>query len=132
MDGPTGPSGPTAAPATSVDPGASSGGAAAEDAPGGAGDEEPIRTEAAFAVQGGQVTPASVSVPPFFAVELSVSSKDSAAHQVKLVGTAIAFTLPAGERVVRRLEGLQPGMYALLVDGGAGAGSLVVGDQAGP
>jgi hypothetical protein len=120
---PTTPSTPAAA-----DPGgASADGAEAGDA----GDEEPIRQPARFTLAGGDVTPASVSVAPFLAVALTVVG-DGSAHTVKLVGTDVAFAVPASGRVERRLPGLKAGVYTLSVDGRRTAASLVVGDNAGP
>ncbi len=109
------------------------GGASAEDAnPGGAGDEEPIRQPARFEVGSVSVTPASVTVAPFLAVELEVVNVDEGFHELRLIGADVAFTLQGGQTERRRLPGLKAGMYTLSVDGGRDSASLVVGDEAGP
>lgn len=127
----TGATGPTKAPPATDAP--STGGASADAAAtGGAGDEEPIRQPARFELGSVSVTPASVAVAPFLAVELEVVNVDEGFHAVKLVGTDVAFTVQGGQTVTRRLPGLKAGMYTLSVDAGKQAASLVVGDQAGP
>lgn len=143
----TAPSGPTAPPGAaaaapgspSADPGgaaagttgAGPGGASADSAGAGAGDEEPISQPARFTVGAGTVQPASVTLAPFLAVAFAVVNLDSSAHQIKLVGTDVAFVVQPGGREERALAGLPAGMYTVAVDGGATAAGLVIGDGAG-
>lgn len=143
-DAPTGPSGATA-PATEPAPGGASGttaSAAPPQAPSsaeatgpgrpGAGDEEPIRQPVRFEVGGTDVTPATVSVAPFLAIELALVNVGDVALQVRLIGTDTTVSLPAGERRTRRLAGLRAGVYTLSVNDGAQVASLIAGDDVGP
>lgn len=130
--GPTSGAGPQE-PATTTGAAPDPGGASAEATqPGGAGDEEPIRQPARFTLAGADVRPGSIAVAPFLAVALTVVNQDAVSRAVRLVGTDVAFDVPAGGRVDRRLPGLKAGVYTLSVDGGNAVASLVVGDEAGP
>jgi hypothetical protein len=51
-----------------------------EDKPGGAGDEVPISTQALFTGKGGDITPATVQVPPFIAVRVILHSADGGSY----------------------------------------------------
>ncbi len=119
----------TVAPPTTADPG----GASADEAqPGGAGDEEPIRQPVSFVVGATAVEPGAVSVAPFLPVALTVINSQGVARSVRLVGAGVAFTVPAGGRVERRVPGMKAGTYTLAVDGGKVVASLVVGNDVGP
>src|SRR4051812_36556276 len=126
---PTAPAAPGTPTATT---GAPTGGttAPAESAPGGAGDEEAIRTPAAFVVEGGRVTPAVVTVPAFLAVELRVTSR-GAARRVTIPGGS-TLDVAAGGTATRRLAGLKPGDYAVQAEGGGAAVLRVTSDSPGP
>ena len=88
-----------------------------EDQPGGAGDEEPIRTEAVLNGRGGRLEPRVVRVPGFISVRLELRSADGASYRVRVDGRTVrasdeesgAVTLegrPTGERyVVRAVQG---------------------------
>jgi hypothetical protein len=101
---------------------------------GGGGDEEPIRVPAAFTVTGSAITPATVTVPAFLAVEVRITAKDGKAHDLRLDapgGGPIA--LAAGGSTKVRLTGLQPGSYPLIADGGRLRATLrVTTDAPGP
>jgi hypothetical protein len=47
-----------------------------EDQPGGAGDEEPARTQALFTAENGRITPRVVRVPAFISIQVELRSKD--------------------------------------------------------
>jgi hypothetical protein len=47
-----------------------------EDQPGGAGDEEPARTQALFSAENGRITPRVVRVPAFISIQVELRSKD--------------------------------------------------------
>jgi hypothetical protein len=47
-----------------------------EDQPGGAGDEEPARTQALFTAEDGRITPRVVRVPAFISIQVELRSKD--------------------------------------------------------
>lgn len=106
---------------------------AAENAPGGAGDEQAARVPAAFAIDGPRLSPPRVQVPAFLAIELTFSSADGKAHHVVLRSPArTTLDVPPGGRRSRRVEGLRAGRYAVVVDGSSTDGSLVVGGEPGP
>jgi len=92
-----------------------------------------VRIPAAFTVvAGGRLTPATISVPPFLAVEVSLQSVDGKAHRLVLqTPTPHALAVAAGGRAAVRIPGLRAGRYAVLLDGRR-AGALVVGGDAGP
>jgi hypothetical protein len=85
-----------------------------EDQPGGAGDEEPIRTEAVVTGSGGRISPPVVRVPPFIAVRLELRSGDGRSYGLRVAGRrlrvgrgrrrdgALLEGLGAGERYVGR------------------------------
>jgi hypothetical protein len=53
-----------------------------EDQPGGAGDEEPARSQALFTGKGGRITPAVVKVPPFIAIRVELRSVDGKGYSL--------------------------------------------------
>jgi hypothetical protein len=105
-----------------------------EDQPGGAGDEESIRVPATFTFGASGVTPSSVHVPAFLAIELTVVSADGKAHAVTLESPGpVNLTAPAGGRASKRLAGLKAGTYKLSsLDGNGPDAELVVGGEPGP
>jgi hypothetical protein len=58
-------------------------GTSPEEAPGGAGDEEPARTLALFTAKDGGIRPRIVRVPPFIAVQVQLRSADGATYGLK-------------------------------------------------
>lgn len=100
---------------------------------GAAGGSQAVRVPAAFVVvSGGRLTPATIGVPPFLAVEVSLQSADGRAHRLVLrTPTPHALAVAAGGRVGIRIPGLRAGRYAVLLDGRR-AGALAVGGDAGP
>ena len=97
-----------------------------------AGDEEPIRVPATFVLRGGRLTPASITVPAFLAVEVSVVSRD-VRPSVLVVAADRRYRLrvPARGRAAVRLPGQRPGTYAVTVDGRRRA-RLISGGEPGP
>jgi hypothetical protein len=98
-----------------------------------AGGSQPVRVPASFtATGGGRLTPPTITVPPFLAVEISLRSADGSAHTL-VVKTPAPHTLQvaAGARAQVRIAGLRAGSYAVLLDGRR-AGALAVGGDAGP
>lgn len=53
-----------------------------EDQPGGAGDEEPARSQALFTGKGGRITPPVVKVPPFIAIRVELRSADGQGYSL--------------------------------------------------
>ncbi|HEX4806573.1 MAG TPA: hypothetical protein VFU94_11795 [Conexibacter sp.] len=102
-------------------------------APSAAGGAQPVRVPAAFVVMpGGRLTPATITVPPFLAVEVSLRSSDGKPHELTLRAPApAALRVGAGGRASVRIPGLRAGRYAVLLDGRR-AGALVVGGDGGP
>jgi hypothetical protein len=88
-----------------------------EEQPGGAGDEEPIRTEVVLTGRGGRIRPRLVRVPPFIGIRVELRSADGGAYTLRLGGRTIragaggspGFVdvggLRSGERVVARPVG---------------------------
>lgn len=94
---------------------------------------EPVRVPATFTIDGARLDPPTITVPPFLAVEITVSAADGANHLV-VVQTPEPHRLPVqgdGSRAVVRLAGLRAGRYAIEVDGRE-AGTLVAGGEVGP
>ena len=85
-----------------------------EDAPGGAGDEEPARTLALFTARNGQIRPALVRVPAFIAVEVKLRAADGGAYALRFGSV----TLRAGED--HTFDGLRPNESIEGVPQGAG------------
>jgi len=83
-----------------------------EDDEGGAGDEQPIRSEVRVEGRDGSLTPRRIRVPPFIAVRLELRSRDDRRYRVSIAGR----TLVAGpqDRARLTLDGLMPDRsYAL-------------------
>jgi hypothetical protein len=123
----------TAPAATAPQDTRTTGGASPESAPGGAGDEQPIRVPAAFSLTGDQVTPGKVTVPAFLPVELRFKAADGRAHDVLVrTPTPTRLSVPASGAATQVIDGLRAGLYLIVVDGKATNGALVVGGDAGP
>jgi hypothetical protein len=79
-----------------------------EDAPGGAGDEEPARTLALFTAKDGRITPRVVRVPAFISIEVQLRSADGAKYRMRFGDV----TITAGgdlSSVSTTIDGLRPG-----------------------
>jgi hypothetical protein len=77
----------------------------------------------------GRVSPATVSVPAFLALELIVHNRTGAPLAVRFHG--VRLDAGSGATVHRRLEGLRKGRYPVRVPG-AGTATVVVGVEPGP
>jgi hypothetical protein len=89
---------------------------AAEEAPGGAGDEEGIQVTARFTLgSGGSLSPNGAQVPAFLRVAVVVDNGDSTAHRLE-VGDRGA-PLPAGRTTTLTLPGRAPTELPILIDG---------------
>jgi hypothetical protein len=123
----------TTPPSTAPQDTRTTGGASPETAPGGAGDEQPIRVPADYSLRDGQVTPGKVTVPAFLSVELSFRAADGQPHEVLVrTPTPTELSVPASGAATRTIAGLRSGLYLIVVDGKATNGALVVGGDAGP
>ena len=92
-----------------------------------------VRVPANFVIAaGGRLRPSQISVPPGFAVALTMISGDGAAHHVVLSSPAPkSLSVPPHGRATVRVAGLKKGGYPVKVDGRT-AGILVIGGQPGP
>ena len=101
-----------------------------EDGPGGAGDEEAIRTEALVTGRGGRLRPGRIAVPPFIAVDVRLASGDGATYRAAVNGRSL--TAAGGKPASVLLEGLQPdGRYTLRGEGASGAVEIVASAEPG-
>lgn len=97
------------------------------------GGEQSVRVPASYVVTpSGRLTPPTITVPPFLAVEISIRSDDGRPHTLVLQ-TPQPHTLQvaASERAAVRIPGLRAGRYAVMLDGRR-AGALVAGGEVGP
>ena len=97
------------------------------------GGEQSVRVPATFTVAAsGRMTPPTITVPPFLAVELALVSDDGRPHTLVLrTATPHVLHVAAGGRAAVRIAGLRAGRYAVTLDGRR-AGSLVAGGEVGP
>ena len=79
-----------------------------EDRPGGAGDEEPARSEAVLTGRGGRITPAVVRVPPFIAIRVELRSADGRSYGLVFGGETLGVR-GGPTSVSTTLDGLRPG-----------------------
>ena len=79
-----------------------------EDQPGGAGDEEPARSQALFTAAGGRVTPRVVRVPAFISVRVELRARDDDQYILEIEGQRIEVGGPLSSGSVS-LDGLRPG-----------------------
>ena len=90
-----------------------------------------MRVPATFTLRGGSLTPRSVSVPPFLAVQISVVATDGRPHEVRIAADRVyRLRVPAGKRASITLPGQPAGRYAVTADGARA--TLVVGGEPGP
>jgi hypothetical protein len=102
-----------------------------EDAPGGAGDEEPARSLALFTGQGGRVTPRIVRVPAFISVRVELRSADGREYGLDLGGETLE--LSGGlSSVSTTLAGLRPGQRVVGRATGAASNRVVIEATAEP
>jgi hypothetical protein len=90
-----------------------------EDAPGGAGDEEPARTLALFTARNGQIRPRVVRVPAFISVQIELRSADGATYALRFGDV----TIKAGGQIKSTsttIDGLRPNESITGVPQGAG------------
>src|SRR3954447_7542258 len=105
-----------------------------EDQPGGGGDEAEARVPVAVTVgSDGTLSPASVAVPAFLALELRVRNRTAGLITVSWTASEPSgtFEVGAGKVGSRRVAGLKKGRYPLTVSG-AGTATVVSGAQPGP
>jgi hypothetical protein len=127
---PSAPSPPPDAPSPSPSPTPASG----EEQAGGGGDEAAARVPVELRVgPDGTVSPPTVSVPAFLALELKVHNGTASTLSVSVESSDPPgpFEVGSGKTGVQRLAGMRPGRYAIVVKG-AGRATLVAGVEPGP
>ena len=78
------------------------------------------------------MSPPTVSVPAFLAIQLDAVSADGKAHTVEVNGRShVLVKVPAGGRGSQLIAGLRAGQYPVIVDGAKRA-TLITGAQPGP
>lgn len=100
-------------------------GESGESGEGGAGDEEPMRVPVTLTHTSGSLSPTTVTVPAFLALEIKVS------------GASTTATLPGGDQLTvpgtKTIAGLKPGKYTIsTADGGKTTLDVVNGGDPGP
>ena len=97
------------------------------------GGSQQVRVPASFTVTaGGRLSPPTITVPPFLAVEISVRADDGKPHRIVLqTMPRHALQVAAGTRAAVRIPGLRAGRYPVTLDGRR-AGALVAGGEVGP
>ena len=103
-----------------------------EDKPGGAGDEVPISTQALFTGKGGDITPATVRVPPFIAVKVILHSADGGSYAITVKGHELKAD-SAHPTASVTLSGLRAGKrYTADVSGAPETLAIVANAEPGP
>jgi hypothetical protein len=103
-----------------------------ESQPGGAGDETPIATQALFTGNGGEITPATIQVPPFIAVKVVLHSADGGSYAIDVAHHQLSAD-SSNPTVVVELSGLRAGQrYAVDVVGAPERLSIVASGEPGP
>ena len=91
-----------------------------EDAPGGAGDEEPARSLALFTGRGGKITPRVVRVPAFISIRIELRSADGREYALRFKGETVRVSSALGS-VSTIFDGLRPGASIVGTPAGGGA-----------
>jgi hypothetical protein len=79
-----------------------------ENQPGGAGDEEPARSQALFTGRGGQIKPTVVRVPAYIAIRVELRSGDGRAYGLRFGNRTLRVDNTVGSRT-SDFSGLRPG-----------------------
>jgi hypothetical protein len=99
---------------------------------GGAGDETPISTQALFTGKGGDITPATVRVPPFIAVKVVLHSADGGGYAIEVAHHELKVD-SAHPTASLQLSGLRAGKrYTLDVSGAPQTLAIVANAEPGP
>lgn len=98
--------------------------ASPENQPGGAGDEEPARTQAELTGRGGRIAPRVVRVPPFIAIRVELRSADGRTYELRLKRRALRADRDVAAATTD-VAGLRPGKR-LVAQPVNGAGNAVV------
>ena len=110
------------------EPGAKKQPASPEDKPGGAGDEEPVRSEVVLTGRGGRIGPLLVKVPPFVSIRVRLRSGDGKPYLLRFGGRVLKAGFK-GANPSTTLAGLRPGRRLV---GTALSGKVVIEASAEP
>lgn len=99
-----------------------------EDGPGGAGDEQPISSQALLTGRGGKIAPRRVRVPPFIAIRVELRSADGAVYALRF-GKRVIRVNADTPSVSTTFDGLRPGRR---LSGTGGSGSVLIEASAEP
>ena len=103
-----------------------------ESQPGGAGDETPISTQALFTGKGGDITPATIRVPPFISVKVVLHSADGASYAIEVAHHELMVDSGHPTATVP-LSGLRAGKrYTVDVSGAPETLAIVANAEPGP
>lgn len=107
-------------------------GATQTSSPPGSGGVEPTRAPAGLTGRGGRITPTVVQVPPYIAVQLTLSSADGGRYSLTVAGRTV--TADAAHRTASlTLPGLRPGAsYSAVAAGGGPAIRITPSAEPGP
>jgi hypothetical protein len=108
--------------------------ATGENQPGGGGDEAEARVPVEVTVgSDGTISPGTVNVPAFLALELRVRNRTAGSLRATWDASEPAgtFEVGAGKVSSRRVAGLKRGTYFLAIDG-AGTAAITAGAEPGP
>jgi hypothetical protein len=104
-----------------------------EQGQGGAGDEEATRVPAAFAATGTALSPTTITIPAFLAIDVMVTATDGAQRLTIAAPGGGAMDVAAGRTATKRLSGLKPGDYTITTArGGRATLHVVSGGDPGP
>lgn len=104
-----------------------------EDRPGGAGDEEPARSEVELRFSRDGLEPPIVRVAPFIAVRLIVRSVDGSDYDLAVNGPASSGGASGSSKADLDLAGLRPGQKYEVVERNTGSkAAIVASDAVGP
>jgi hypothetical protein len=90
-----------------------------EEAPGGAGDEEPARSLALFTGRGGKITPRVVRVPAFISIRVELRSADGREYALRFGDETVRVSSALGS-VSTKFDGLRPGKAIVGTPAGGG------------
>lgn len=79
-----------------------------EQQPGGAGDEEPARSQALFAARGGQVRPTLIRVPAYISIRIELRSADGGSYALRFGNRTLEVDRDVSS-VSASFSGLRPG-----------------------
>jgi hypothetical protein len=126
----------TTTPATTTAPTATTGEpttTTGESGAGGGGDEEPVRVPVSLTASGATLSPTTVTVPAFLAVEIRIAGRGGATKATISAPGGGTLDVPAGGTAVKRLTGLKPGDYTVTTAaGGKTTLHVVNGGDPGP